>query len=191
LAFYTDGLVERRGENIDEGLRRLQLAMSDGNVEDVCARIMAHLVGDTTSFDDVALVVVKRSLREASLDLELPAIARSLKAVRAAMRVWLGDIGASQDDSNDLLLAVGEACMNVVEHAYGPAGGVMRVQLRLERGEVVAQVRDAGQWRPPRGVGRGRGLMLIERASDTADIARTPSGTTVTIRRHLNRGPGE
>jgi phosphoserine phosphatase RsbU/P len=60
-AFYTDGLIERRGESIDIGLGRLRDATSPGAPERVAADIMRHLVGHTITTDDIALVVMGRT----------------------------------------------------------------------------------------------------------------------------------
>jgi Stage II sporulation protein E (SpoIIE) len=59
LVLYTDGLVERRDESLDDGLQRLAdaaVAFRDQPVEDVANRLIERLVG-TTARDDVALVV--------------------------------------------------------------------------------------------------------------------------------------
>jgi serine phosphatase RsbU (regulator of sigma subunit) len=59
LILYTDGLVERRNESLDDGLLRLAdaaVAVRDEPVEDVANRLIERLVG-TTASDDVALVV--------------------------------------------------------------------------------------------------------------------------------------
>jgi len=59
LVLYTDGLVERRHEHLDEGLLRLAkvaVAARDEPVEEVANRLIEELVG-TTARDDVALVV--------------------------------------------------------------------------------------------------------------------------------------
>jgi Stage II sporulation protein E (SpoIIE) len=60
-AFYTDGLIERRGESIDVGLERLRDVTSPGAPERVAADIMRHLVGNTITTDDIALVVMGRT----------------------------------------------------------------------------------------------------------------------------------
>jgi sigma-B regulation protein RsbU (phosphoserine phosphatase) len=60
VAFYTDGLIERRGESLDEGLARLRDATTSGPPEKVAAQIMRKLVADTVPQDDVALLVVQR-----------------------------------------------------------------------------------------------------------------------------------
>lgn len=59
LVLYTDGLVERRHEHLDEGLLRLAkaaVASRDESVEEIANRLIEQLVG-TTAGDDVALVV--------------------------------------------------------------------------------------------------------------------------------------
>jgi serine phosphatase RsbU (regulator of sigma subunit) len=59
LVLYTDGLVERRNESLDDGLLRLAnaaVAFRHEPVEDVANRLIEELVG-TTARDDVALVV--------------------------------------------------------------------------------------------------------------------------------------
>jgi serine phosphatase RsbU (regulator of sigma subunit) len=60
-AFYTDGLIERRGESLDIGLERLRDVTSPGAPERVAADIMRHLVGHTITTDDIALVVMGRT----------------------------------------------------------------------------------------------------------------------------------
>ena len=61
IAFYTDGLVERRGESLDEGLERLRQATSPGPASRVAADIMRRVIGRTVLQDDVALVVMERA----------------------------------------------------------------------------------------------------------------------------------
>jgi len=60
LCFYTDGLIERRGEVIDDGLARLCQAVTAQPPEDACATVMQALVGSGSPRDDVALLMVRR-----------------------------------------------------------------------------------------------------------------------------------
>jgi phosphoserine phosphatase RsbU/P len=60
-AFYTDGLIERRSESIDVGLERLRDVTTPGPPERVAADIMRHLIGNTITTDDIALVVLSRT----------------------------------------------------------------------------------------------------------------------------------
>lgn len=190
VCLYTDGLVERRDRPIDIGLERLRKVVAPGPADSVCAKAMAALIGDDIPEDDVALLVVRRhdAAEVGPLDLDLPAVPEALKDVRAAMRRWLSAAGVSPDATADLLLAVGEACTNVVEHAYGPGGGTVTVHLHLEGPDVVATVADRGRWRAPRGSNRGRGILLMQRCCDDVFLARTGDGTTVTIRRAIVEG---
>jgi phosphoserine phosphatase RsbU/P len=72
LCCFTDGLVERRGQVIDEGMDRLAavlakvLAAGPGGTirpaaEDACAEIMRTLVGSTPAQDDIAVLVLSRT----------------------------------------------------------------------------------------------------------------------------------
>ncbi|WNV86995.1 GAF domain-containing SpoIIE family protein phosphatase [Umezawaea sp. Da 62-37] len=61
VALYTDGLVERRGLDLDTGLEALRRAVSPMPTEDACSRIMAALVGDRPAPDDIALLAVRHS----------------------------------------------------------------------------------------------------------------------------------
>lgn len=60
LVLYTDGLVERRGETIDDGLTRLLAAVANAAPEAVCRDVMMRMVGDTATTDDVAMLVMHR-----------------------------------------------------------------------------------------------------------------------------------
>jgi len=59
--FYTDGLVERRGESLDIGLERLRNAVVTDAPDRLARDIMRHLVGANAPEDDVALVVMRRT----------------------------------------------------------------------------------------------------------------------------------
>jgi len=62
LLFYSDGLVERRGEGIDDGLERLALVarrLRTLDVDALCTRIVAELLGDRPLEDDVVVVALR------------------------------------------------------------------------------------------------------------------------------------
>jgi anti-sigma regulatory factor (Ser/Thr protein kinase) len=192
IFLYTDGLVERRRRSLDVGLDMLADAVTHDEVESVCNAVMGRLVGDVPVGDDVAMLVARRLDHPGvvPLHLVLPASPRSLADVRAAMRRWLRAAGASPQASADLLVAVGEASSNVVEHAYGPAGGTLTLHAQLEGAEALVTVRDTGHWRSARGRNRGRGTTLMQQCTDTLDITSGAAGTTVVFRRHLTREQG-
>jgi sigma-B regulation protein RsbU (phosphoserine phosphatase) len=68
VAFYTDGLVERRGQSLSEGLKRLCVALETASPDGIpspeqgCIAVMRALIGTTETTDDVALLIVERSL---------------------------------------------------------------------------------------------------------------------------------
>ncbi|MGH3165808.1 MAG: PP2C family protein-serine/threonine phosphatase [Trebonia sp.] len=75
LCCYTDGLVERRDEVIDEGVGRLAVALRESIesryagtrprgatlAEDACAAVMRALVGNAPARDDVAVLMLHRA----------------------------------------------------------------------------------------------------------------------------------
>ena len=187
VCLYSDGLVERRSVPLDVRLRLLREAVSAGPAEDVCTTVMVHLIGPDRPTDDVALLAVRRlELASAEpLDVTVPAVASSLRDIRAATRRWLATVGATPEDMMDVVLAVGEATSNVVEHAYGPGGGLVHVRLELQQQDVLVTVRDSGRWRSPRGDNRGRGTHIIESVTDELTVDRRSDGTEVVIRRRL------
>ena len=60
LCFYTDGLIERRGELIDDGLARLCRSITAQSPEAACAAVMHALAGSGPARDDIALLMVRR-----------------------------------------------------------------------------------------------------------------------------------
>jgi hypothetical protein len=57
VAFYTDGLVERRRQSIEVGMEQLRTAVTDGPSNRAAHNIMRQLVGNTEPADDIALLV--------------------------------------------------------------------------------------------------------------------------------------
>jgi serine phosphatase RsbU (regulator of sigma subunit) len=61
VCFYTDGLIERRDQTIDNGLDRLCQAVTAQSPDAACAAVMAALVGNQAASDDIALLMFRRS----------------------------------------------------------------------------------------------------------------------------------
>jgi serine phosphatase RsbU (regulator of sigma subunit) len=62
LVLYTDGLIERRGEDIDVGLARLAAALTDHSAldeEHLADALLSDLIAPEGASDDTALVVVR------------------------------------------------------------------------------------------------------------------------------------
>jgi serine phosphatase RsbU (regulator of sigma subunit) len=62
LCFYTDGLIERPGQLIDDGLARLCQAVAAEPPEAACATVMGALVGSKAARDDIALLMIRRPI---------------------------------------------------------------------------------------------------------------------------------
>ena len=75
--------------------------------------------------------------------LSVPARAASLKLIRQAIGDTANTCGFSKEECQDLVLAVDEACQNVVRHAYsGREDGDMDVEIRCEGQNFVVLIRD-------------------------------------------------
>jgi anti-anti-sigma factor len=61
LCLYTDGLVERRDQPIDEGIARLAAAVTAGDPEAGCTAVMAAMTRYSSHSDDVALLMIGRT----------------------------------------------------------------------------------------------------------------------------------
>ncbi|MGH2435430.1 MAG: ATP-binding SpoIIE family protein phosphatase, partial [bacterium] len=189
MLLYTDGLVEKRGVPIDEGLQKLvQVAMQgNGDLEALLDQILSDILHGEPTGDDVALLALKASRLDPSrLSIRLPADPLSVPVIRHALRRWLDQAGVDRPDTYQIAVAVCEAASNTVEHAYGLRSGDVEVNASMEAGEVVIAVSDSGQWRPPRGRNRGRGLPLVDALMSGVEVSPSPSGTTISMRRRIS-----
>ena len=190
IVLYTDGLIERPGVSLDDGLARLGEIAAAGasEPEALCERLIDATLEGERPPDDVAVLVAHLDMPLAErLELSVEASPDSLSRVRRAFARWLRAVGVDPTVSYELLVACGEACANVIAHAY-PVGRA-RFEVTAERqGEVVeVVVRDFGSWREP--VSRqSRGLKLIEQLVDQMSIERGAAGTVVVLRRRVGRG---
>ncbi|HKY13777.1 MAG TPA: SpoIIE family protein phosphatase, partial [Microthrixaceae bacterium] len=201
LLLYTDGLVERRGEPIDVGLDRLIEAVSHSwslPVETFIERVLDDLMTGSARTDDVALVALRPvGAAPRLLVQQLAAVPAALAPARAELRDWLTDQHLSTDEVDMVLLAVGEACSNSIEHGYrGTAGrpsddSTVQVEISREDDHLLAAVSDRGSWRDPSSASdpnRGRGIALMRSIMDEVVIRTNVASTTVTMRFPLRSG---
>jgi PAS domain S-box-containing protein len=184
VVLYTDGLVERPGEHLDAGLKRLAGVVGEppGDPQELCDRVLRELVPDGGAPDDVALLTLHTIPMADSFRVELPTQPESLASMRALMRRWLRHLGGEEEIS-EIVTACGEAATNAIEHAG--TGGPFEMSGHIEGRSVEIEVRDFGAWRTAREGDRGRGLSLMRALMDTVDVTPTPEGTTVRLRRTL------
>jgi signal transduction histidine kinase/DNA-binding response OmpR family regulator/anti-sigma regulatory factor (Ser/Thr protein kinase) len=185
LLLYTDGLVEDRRHGIDSGLAELSadVAKPAEHVEDLLDALLAKAARQTRR-DDIALLVLEATAAREFV-LQLPAEAPRLSVLRRRLEDFLTAHGVSDNDVFDLTVAVSEAAANAIEHPIAPAEPIITVEAWLDDDAVTVIVRDTGNWRPATAAGfRGRGLALIGALSELS-VARTETGTAVTLRRPL------
>ena len=126
------------------------------------------------------------------LRIRLPAIPASLAVIRARLRTWLPTARVNSSAAAEVLLAVGEAASNAVEHSVrGTAGDVeLEVTARATTTGLALTVKDNGRWHAPRKserrAQRGHGSRLMSALVDTVTITPTPQGTTVEMRKELH-----
>ncbi|WP_351231460.1 SpoIIE family protein phosphatase [Streptomyces sp. NPDC002133] len=167
LALYTDGLIEARDHDIEEGMHRLgtALAQPHRSLEDLCTRAMEPFQGQAAS-DDVTLLLVRtRSLSPTQVaSWTLPSDQTAVRHARHLAAGQLAEWGLEGlEDSTKL--TVSELVTNAVRHSTGP------IRLRLIRHQVLTvEVSDtdfcAPRMRSARTIDEnGRGLSLVAQLS--------------------------
>lgn len=193
LLLYTDGLVERRGSDITEDCEQLAVTLADAvstaapSLEDLCAQLVSVAPAQS---DDVAVLAVRLAPgdRIPSFHGTATGVA-DLASLRKQLRAWLAQLDLTEDEAYDVLLAVGEACANAVEHAYGSGDGPVEVAGVVSRTALELTVSDRGAWTgPPSESQRGQGLLIMQALMEDVSVRATGSGTAVTLGRRLRSG---
>ncbi|MBA3655287.1 MAG: SpoIIE family protein phosphatase [Actinobacteria bacterium] len=119
VVLYTDGLVEDRNTSLDDGLARIRRVLADApdDLESLCDRVMAGAMAGRDAGDDAALLALRTVTMGADVHLTLPARPAVLRPLRTALRRWLVNGGASEQEAFEILVAAGEACANAIQHA--------------------------------------------------------------------------
>ncbi|CAM5318892.1 SpoIIE family protein phosphatase [Streptomyces californicus] len=183
---YTDGLVERRSEDIDEGVASLARALSGarGTPQVVCDRLIRSLGVTAEHDDDVAVLVVQHPARtgadaelfhNAALDLlgGIEAAPRARAFATGVLASWrfpveLCDLG---------VLATSELVANSLQHGTPP----MRLGLRRTDRRLIIEVTDGDDHLPRRRQAEpvdeaGRGISIIASIATSWGSRRTPGG---------------
>ncbi|MFD5038805.1 SpoIIE family protein phosphatase [Streptomyces sp. NPDC058377] len=183
---YTDGLVERRSEDIDEGVAALERALSGakGTPQVVCDRLIRSLGVTAEHDDDVAVLVVQHPARtgtsaelfhNASLDLlgGIEAAPRARAFATGVLASWrfpveLCDLG---------VLAASELVANSLQHGTPP----MRLGLRRTDRRLIIEVTDGDDHLPRRRRAEpadeaGRGISIVATIASSWGSRRTPGG---------------
>jgi anti-anti-sigma factor len=189
LLLYTDGLVERRDAGIDHRLEQLRSAMASApaDLQALLKQLTSALAGDGVRTDDIALLALRAHGAPAgSLATAIRGVPAELGALRDELRAWLSGVGATAGELNDVLVAVGEACSNAIEHAGAGSDATIDVRAWMKGRELVVTVGDRGAWREAAAPGdRGHGLRLMRVLAHEVRISTAQNGTRVELRFRL------
>jgi DNA-binding response OmpR family regulator/anti-sigma regulatory factor (Ser/Thr protein kinase) len=191
LVLYTDGLIERHGESLSLGLERLAAAAAtcaDLPVDTVCSTLLDRLAPSGGYTDDVAILAVRPTgTTDTTFAAVLPADPFEMVPVREGLRRWLAQLDLDETLTYRVMVGVGEALANAIEHGSGlDARRTVSVEAFASPDTIRATVSDTGQWDDDsaasyRSAERGRGLTLINGLAERVDTVRTARGTQVTV----------
>ncbi|MGJ5754856.1 histidine kinase-like protein [Streptomyces puniciscabiei] len=183
---YTDGLVERRDEDLDEGIAALEgaLAGATGTPQVICDRLVRSAGVTADHDDDVAVLVLQHPARTGP-DGELfrNAALELLGGVEAAPRARAFASGVLTSwrfppELHDLgVLAASELVANSLQHGTPP----MRLRLRRTDRRLIIEVTDGDDHLPRRrraepGDESGRGIAIVATIASHWGCRRTPGG---------------
>ena len=190
VVLYSDGLIERRSSDVDSGLARLE-DMAGDVAGDPLSTIAERLIAGMTSTggveDDIVVACCRYAPPLAAFNREFRATANQLASIRSETRSWLSSQVLEPDD---VLIAVGEACANSIEHAYrddrndaDAADAEIEIEIADHGYYLTACVRDLGTWQVPNrhNTHRGRGTHIMKSLSVRYTRESGPQGTTVTM----------
>ncbi|CAM5462888.1 SpoIIE family protein phosphatase [Streptomyces narbonensis] len=193
LVLYTDGLVEDRTRDIDEGLELLRrtLAHPGRTPEQTCGAVLDALLPEEPS-DDIAVVVARtRALagaRTAAWDVASDPAA--VGQVRAAVTRTLAEWGLEEASfTTELILS--ELVTNAIRYAAEP------VRVRLIRDRVlICEVSDGSSTAPHlrRAAATdegGRGLFLVAQFADRWGTRYTADGKVIWTEQPLHTGTSD
>ena len=196
---YTDGLIERRGEDLSIGLERLRGVAEEYQhlpVGSLCDELLQRMSPPGGFSDDVAILAFRVSgATRANFVDAYHAVPANLRDARHRLRHWLESSGELSDTAiDDVLLAVGEASSNALEHgSRSDPDRVVGVEVSIDGENLFAEVTDTGAWQHDAArsaqLGRGRGLMIMRGIMDDVRITNNQAGTTLTMTRHLTPRP--
>jgi len=182
---YTDGLIERRDCSLDVGIDLLAgvLSSSAGLASAALGdRIVREVAARVGSGDDIAFLVVRASGVPARMDIEIPADPALLGGLRRRLRTWLALRGLSEEEREDAVLSISEACNNAIEHGYGGAARAIHLTLDHRGGILEIAVEDRGTWRAPTpDPERGRGIEIMRAVMHHTSIEHDAGRTRVLL----------
>jgi signal transduction histidine kinase/CheY-like chemotaxis protein len=191
LLLYTDGLIERPGETLDDGFARLEQAVTtraDLPVADLCDELLELMTPPGGYTDDVVVLAVRPCHSSThTFATVVPAAVKHLAEARHLLHDWLSAINVAPRRGSDILLATGETATNAIEHGCdGDSSKTISIEACARGHTISTTISDPGQWSgdssaSQRGQHRGRGLTVINGLADHVKTIRSPAGTRITL----------
>ncbi|MGH3386952.1 MAG: SpoIIE family protein phosphatase [Nocardioidaceae bacterium] len=188
LLLYTDGLVERRDEGIDEGVARLQEALAECGarpVESLCDALVERMVPDGGE-DDMALIAVRpRPGRERvrvspAEALPIRSNPRDVREARAFVETACRQAGVAGDVRDTAILLTSEIVTNAIVHAATRADLTVTADDQRVRVEVVDGHTSLPYLRDLEAEATdGRGLVLVHLLASRWGAEQLPEGKLV------------
>ncbi|QDN54562.1 MULTISPECIES: SpoIIE family protein phosphatase/ATP-binding protein [unclassified Streptomyces] len=188
IVLYTDGLIEDRQRDIDQGIELLRRAVAHpGQTPDQVCRAAMDAMVPVAPRDDVALLVAGTRLldgnRTASWD--VPSDPSAVADVRAAAARLLDDWDM-KEEAFTLELILSELVTNAIRHATGPIG----VRLIRDR-SLICEVSDGSSVSPHLRRATtmdegGRGLFLVAQFADRWGTRYTSGGKVIWTEQQLS-----
>ncbi len=183
FVIYTDGLVENRGRDIDDGLARLQDVFGPGSVdrpmEELAKATLAGVYADHHR-DDIAVLIarLRRLPDDRCASWILPAEPAAVRRARGLVRTRLEEWGLEDLTYTTELLA-SELITNALRYAPGP----IELRLLFER-TLVCEVLDRSAALPRLRHAEdddenGRGLLVVSQLAHRWGSRRTAAGKVV------------
>ncbi|MDR3438432.1 SpoIIE family protein phosphatase [Telmatospirillum sp.] len=137
LYLFTDGLTEAPGDGTmlgGDGIRRLLVEVADLPARERLTSVIDRLAPPGQSpRDDLTLMVVEDRRVPPLLAVEFEAVPACLCDLRRQVAMAVLSGGCQPTVAADVVLAVDEACQNIIRHGYnGP--GVVELEIRREPG---------------------------------------------------------
>ncbi len=182
LALFTDGLVERRDRDVDEGYRLLHeaLAAPAVSLDARCGAVVEALLPSGAPGDDVALLMARTRVLDAAhvVTWDVPddpaSCGTARKDVEGQLTRW-----ELQEAAFTTELVVTELISNAIRHSSGP----IRLRLILDR-TLIVEVSDTSSTAPHLRRAAlfdegGRGLMLVAQLAQRWGTRHSADGKTI------------
>ncbi|WP_406458826.1 SpoIIE family protein phosphatase [Streptomyces sp. NBC_00876] len=191
LVLYTDGLVERRDRDIDEGLELLRgsLAGRGRTPEETCEDVLEAMLPSRPG-DDVALLVARTRILDPArrVQWEVTPDPSAVAGVRKQATRWLADQGLDEEGFvTELILS--ELVTNAIRYGNEP----IRVRLLHDRA-LICEVSDCSSTSPHLRYAAttdegGRGLFLVAQFAERWGTRYTDRGKVIWSEQTIEETP--